>query len=42
MIETIALIILFGFLFFRIVILDSRITRIENSVYPSLRNRKKP
>ena len=42
MIETIALIILFGFLFFRIVILDSRITRIENSVYPALRNRKKP
>ena len=41
MFETIALIILFGFLFIRTIILDKRISRIENSVYPALRNRRK-
>ena len=41
MFETIALIILFGFLFFRTIVLDNRISRIENSVYPALRNRRK-
>ena len=40
--ELVALVLLFGFLFVRTIILDNRISRIENSVYPALRNRKKP
>jgi hypothetical protein len=41
MFEVIAIILLFGFLFVRTIILDIRISRIENSVYPALRNRRK-
>ena len=39
--EIVALVLLFGFLFVRTIILDNRISRIENSVYPALRNRRK-
>ena len=39
--ELFALVLLFGFLFVRTIILENRISRIENSVYPALRNRRK-
>ena len=39
--ELIVPIMLFGFLFIRTIILDNRIERIENTLYPALRNRRK-
>jgi hypothetical protein len=39
--ELIVPIMLFGFLFIRTILLENRIYRMENTLYPSLRNRKR-
>ena len=39
--ELIVPIMLFGFLFIRTILLENRISRMENTLYPALRNRKK-
>lgn len=41
MAQSIIIVILFLFLLARTVMLENRINRIENSIYPALRNRKK-
>lgn len=39
--ELVVPIILFGFLFIRTILLENRIVRMENTLYPALRNRRK-
>ena len=40
--ELIVPVMLFGFLFIRTILLDSRIERMEKTLYPALRNKRKP